>query len=54
LRGMYPYLSSKGSLVFRLPPYNPRGERMVATSLNSSFSFPIFSFHFPLEFLGLA
>jgi hypothetical protein len=55
LRGMYLESASKGSLVFRLPPYNPSGERMVAIYWNpSSFCFAIFPFHFPLEFLGLA
>jgi hypothetical protein len=55
LRGMYPLLSSKGSLVFQLPPYNPSGERMVAISWNPSpFRFAISPFYFPLEFLGLA
>jgi hypothetical protein len=44
-----------GSFAFRLPPYNPSGERMAAISWNpSSFYFAIFLFHFPLEFLGLA
>jgi hypothetical protein len=55
LRGLYPSLSTKGSLVFRLPPYNPSGERMAAISWNPrSFCFAIFSFHFLLDFLGLA
>jgi hypothetical protein len=45
---MYPKLASKGILDFRLPPYNPSGERMAATSWNpSSFCFVIFLF-FPL------
>jgi hypothetical protein len=39
---------SKGILDFRLPPYNPRGERMVANYWNpSSFGFPIFPSYFP-------
>jgi hypothetical protein len=48
-------LSLRGSFVFRLPPYNPSGERMAAISWNtSSFCFAIFLFLLPLEFLGLA
>jgi hypothetical protein len=41
----------EGILEFRLPPYNPRGERMAANSWNpSSFGFPIFSSYFPYDF----
>jgi hypothetical protein len=48
-------LGLRGSFVYRLPPYNPSGERMVVISWNSSsFGFPIFLFLCPLEFLGLA
>jgi hypothetical protein len=40
-------LGFRGSLVFRLPPYNPSGERMTTISLNpSSFPFAFFHFHF--------
>jgi hypothetical protein len=44
---MYPYLANKGILDFRLPPYNPSGERMADISWNPSsfvflFSLPIF------------
>jgi hypothetical protein len=48
-------LGLRGSFVFRLPPYNPSGERMAAISWNpTSFCLVIFLFLFPLEFLGLA
>jgi hypothetical protein len=47
LRGLYPSLLGKVILDFRLPPYNPRGERMAAKPWNPSsfaflFSLPIF------------
>jgi hypothetical protein len=45
---MYPLLASKGILDYRLPPYNPSGERMAAISWNpSSFAF---SFSLPIFF----
>jgi hypothetical protein len=38
--GVYLSLGFRGILVFGLPPYNPRGERMAAISWNpSSFAF---------------
>jgi hypothetical protein len=47
LVGMYLRLGLRGILDFRLPAYNPRGERMAANSWNPSsfaflFSLPIF------------
>jgi hypothetical protein len=47
LEGHISPLVSKGILVFRLPPYNPSGERMATISWNPSsfvflFSVPIF------------
>jgi hypothetical protein len=44
---MYPGLGLRGNLVFRLPPYNPIGERMAAIFWSPSsfaflFSLPIF------------
>jgi hypothetical protein len=55
VKGHVSLLASKGILGFRLPPYNPSGERMAAISWNpSSFCFAIFLLLFPLEFLGLA
>jgi hypothetical protein len=46
-----PKLARKGILVYRLPPYNPSGERMVAIFWNHSsfvliFSLPIFPWYF--------
>jgi hypothetical protein len=35
LSGLYLQLFEKGILDFRLPPYNPRGERMEANSLGT-------------------
>jgi hypothetical protein len=47
LVGVYLSLGLRGILYFRLPPYNPRRERMAANSWNpSSFGFPIFSAYF--------
>jgi hypothetical protein len=34
LRGVYPSVRLRGNLVFRLPPYNPSGERMAAIFCN--------------------
>jgi hypothetical protein len=51
LRVLYPWLLGKGILDFRLPPYNPRGERMAAKPWNPC----SFTFLFSLAiFLGLA
>jgi hypothetical protein len=48
-------LGFRGSFVFRLPLYNPSGERIVDISWNpSTFAFAIFPSYFPLEFLGQA
>jgi hypothetical protein len=51
LEGLVSLVIRKGILDFRLPPYNPRGERMAANSWNpSSFVFlfsSIFSLGFP-------
>jgi hypothetical protein len=48
-------LGLRGSFVFRLPPYNPSGERMAAASWNHrSFCFAIFPNLFSLGFVGLA
>jgi hypothetical protein len=44
LVGVYPSLGLRDNLVFRLPPYNPSGERMAAISLGTPvhlrFNFP--------------
>jgi hypothetical protein len=51
LEGLLSVVVREGILDFRLPPYNPRGERMVANSWNpSSFVFPIFPSYFSLGF----
>jgi hypothetical protein len=51
LEGLVSLLVGKGVLDIRLPPYNPRGERMAANSWNpSSFVFP-FSFSIFLRIL---
>jgi hypothetical protein len=50
LEGLVSLVIGKGILDFRLPPYNPRGERMATNSWNpSSFAF-LFSFLFSLGF----
>jgi hypothetical protein len=50
LEGLVSLVIRKGHLDFRLPPYNPRGERMAANTWNpSSFVF-LFSTYFPYVF----
>jgi hypothetical protein len=52
---VYPSLSFRGILVFRLSPYILRRERMAAISRNpSSFDFPIFPSFSPRISIGLA
>jgi hypothetical protein len=50
LEGLVSLVIRKGHLDFRLPPYNPRGERMAANSWNTSSFVFLFSFLFPLGF----